>query len=113
MTAPLTSTNLRQHTEARAATSIKTRSGQEPSHRTQNIQSATMANIYEWLENIDPPSYAPISPPFTAPPDPRLKPMDRESFEDTSMDHITLFDIEGNMYFDAPPQDFIQSIHPS
>jgi hypothetical protein len=55
-----------------------------------------MANIYEWLENVDPPSYAP--------PVPSLEPADGNPFAGVLMNQITPLDIDeqSNMYFDMP-----------
>lgn len=51
-----------------------------------------MTNIYEWLENVHPPSCAPTSTPFVS------------RFVGVPTDEITLLDVdeERNMYFDVP-----------
>ena len=55
-----------------------------------------MANIYEWLEDVD--------PPLRMPPNSSLEPMDGILFAGPSTDSITPLDIDvaGNMYPDAP-----------
>ena len=55
-----------------------------------------MANVYEWLENID--------PGLIAPPAPTLEPQEEDFFMGEPMDQIMPLDIDesGNMYFDMP-----------
>ena len=55
-----------------------------------------MANIYDWLKNVD--------PALTAPSAPTLRPADENPFIGEPMDQIMPLDIDesGNMYFDMP-----------
>jgi hypothetical protein len=65
-----------------------------------------MANIYEWLEDVELPYYASTSSSFREPPAPRLEPMDGVFFAEDPMDPIVPLNIDenGNMYFDMPPE---------
>jgi hypothetical protein len=52
--------------------------------------TATMANIYEWMENVGPPCYAPTSPPYMAPPAPSFMPSGMDPYTDDPMDQTNI-----------------------
>jgi hypothetical protein len=55
-----------------------------------------MGDVYNWLKDVYPPSYAPTSPAFA--------PIDEDPFADAILGQATLCDTDenGNMYIDMP-----------
>jgi hypothetical protein len=52
-----------------------------------------MADVYEWLENVDQPTYAPASPPFAALPVPAFDPVTASHFIDLTVDQDAILDM--------------------